>query len=152
MLWHVSLSQPRSNTAAAQVGFNVPQALTFEMRNIKSTNNKVMYDMVQSSNANTHGMATPMSASFAAAATKSNGQAMQTLHAMQATHAAASGNLMNQMAESSRQALDQMKNVVSEVMRMQHGMHAQPCNVIYMYCTSVRFKLQCSTILFSCPC
>jgi|SouAtlMetagenome_1021521.scaffolds.fasta_scaffold153196_1 hypothetical protein len=72
---------------------------------------------------------------------------MQTLHAMQATHAAASGNLMNQMAESSRQALDQMKNVVSEVMRMQHGMHAQPCNVMYMYCTSIRFKLQCSTIL-----
>ena len=106
-----------------------------------------MWDMVQSSNANTHAMATPMSASFAAAATESNGQAMQTLHAMQATHAAASGNLMNQMAESSRQALDQMKNVVSEVMRMQHGMHAQPCNVMYMYCTSIRFKLQCSTIL-----
>ena len=35
MLWHVSLSQPRSNTAAAQVGFNVPQALTFERRNNK---------------------------------------------------------------------------------------------------------------------
>ena len=53
---------------------------------------------------------------------------MQTLHAMQATHAAASGNLMNQMAESSRQALDQMKDVVSELMR--HGMHAQPmCNL-----------------------
>ena len=29
MLWHVS------NTAAAQVGFNVPHALSFEMRNNK---------------------------------------------------------------------------------------------------------------------
>ena len=97
-------------------------------------------------------MATPMSASFAAAATESNGQAMQTLHAMQATHAAASGNLMNQMAESSRQALDQMKNVVSEVMRMQHGMHAQPCNVniahpsgsscsVALYCSVARVDL-----------
>ena len=87
-----------------------------------------MYDMVQSSNANTHAMATQMAASFAAAATASNAQAMQTVHSMQATHAASSGSLMNQMAESSRQALDQMKNVVSELMR--HGMHAQPmCNL-----------------------
>tara|TARA_B110000285_G_scaffold227746_1_gene289544 strand:+ start:141 stop:1124 length:984 start_codon:yes stop_codon:yes gene_type:complete len=121
------LAQPRSNdSASAQVGSNVPQALTFERQ--QSSNDKVMYDMVQSSNANTHAMATQMAASFAAAATASNAQAMQTVHSMQATHAASSGSLMNQMAESSRQALDQMKDVVSELMR--HGMHAQPmCNL-----------------------
>jgi hypothetical protein len=116
------LHQPRSNTAAAQVGWNVPQAPTFERQH---SNNKVMYEMVQSSNANTHAMATQMAASFAAAATASNAQAMQTVHSMQATHAASSGSLMNQMAESSRQALDQMKNVVSEVMHMRMQ-HAQP--------------------------
>ena len=117
------LHQPRSNTAAAQVGWNVPQVYSPQ----QNANNKVVYDMVQVSNANTHAMATQMAASFATAETVSNGQAMQALHAMQATHAASSGSLMNQMAESSRQALDQMKNVVSEVMRMQH---AQPmCNL-----------------------
>ena len=113
-------SPHRSNTAATQLGWNPPQAYTQQ----QSANNKVVYDMVQVSNANTHAMATQMAASFAAAATASNAQAMQTVHSMQATHAASSGSLMNQMAESSRQALDQMKNVVSELMR--HGMHAQP--------------------------
>jgi hypothetical protein len=121
------LAQPRSNdSAAAQVGSNVPQALTFERQ--QSSNAKVMHDLIQSSNANTHAMATQMSASFAAAATASNAQAMQAMHSMHATHAASSGSLMNQMAETSRQALDQMKDVVSELMR--HGMHAQPmCNL-----------------------
>ena len=120
------MDQPRA-APPAQVSNDVPrQALTFERQ--QSSNNKVMYDVVQSSNANTHAMATQLAETFAAAATASNAEAMQAVHSMQATHAASSGSLMNQMAESSRQAMDQMKDVVSELMR--HGMHAQPmCNL-----------------------
>jgi len=120
------MDQPRA-APPAQVSNDVPrQALTFERQ--QSSNNKVMYDVVQSSNANTHAMATQLAESFAAAATASNAEAMQAVHSMQATHAASSGSLMNQMAESSRQAMDQMKDVVSELLR--HGMHAQPmCNL-----------------------
>ena len=120
------MDQPRA-APPAQVSNDVPrQALTFERQ--QSSNNKVMYDVVQSSNANTHAMATQLAETFAAAATASNAEAMQAVHSMQATHASSSGSLMNQMAESSRQAMDQMKDVVSELLR--HGMHAQPmCNL-----------------------
>jgi hypothetical protein len=118
------MDQPRA-APPAQVSNDVPrQALTFERQ--QSSNNKVMYDVVRSSNANTHAMATQLAETFAAAATASNAEAMQAVHSMQATHAASSGSLMNQMAESSRQAMDQMKDVVSELLRQ----HAQPmCNL-----------------------
>ena len=59
------LRQPRSNSAATQVGYNVPQVLG----QAQSANNKVVYDMVQISNQNTNAMATSMAASFADVAT-----------------------------------------------------------------------------------
>ena len=82
--------------------------------------------MVQVSNANTHAMATSMAASFAEVATTTNAQAMHAVHTMQLAHAASSGNLINQLAQSTRQAMDQMKNVVSSVIQVQHAqpMHA----------------------------
>mgnify|MGYP001041509193 CR=1 FL=1 len=115
-------SPHRSNTAATQLGWNPPQAYTQQ----QSANNKAVYDMVQVSNANTHAMATQMAASFAEVATTTNAQAMQAVHTMQLAHAASSGNLINQLARSTRQAMDQMKNVVSSVIQVQHAqpMHA----------------------------
>ena len=113
------LRQPRSNSAATQVGYNVPQVLG----QAQSANNKVVYDMVQVSNANTHAMATSMAASFAESAQTTNACAMQTVHALQVAHAASSGNIIAQLAESTRQALGDLKNVVSQVIRAQH---AQP--------------------------
>ena len=110
----------RSNTAATQLGWNPPQAYTQQ----QSANNKAVYDMVQVSNANTHAMATQMAASFAEVATTTNAQAMQAVHTMQLAHAASSGNLINQLAQSTRQALDQMKEVVSSVIQVQHPIHA----------------------------
>ena len=115
-------SPHRSNTAATQLGWNPPQAYTQQ----QSANNKAVYDMVQVSNQNTHAMATQMAASFAEVATTTNAQAMQAVHTMQLAHAASSGNLINQLARSTRQAMDQMKNVVSSVIQVQHAqpMHA----------------------------
>ena len=124
-------SPHRSNTAATQLGWNPPQAYTQQ----HSANNKVVHDMVQVSNANTHAMATAMAASFAEVATTTNAQAMHAVHTMHLAHAASSGNLINQLVQSTRQAMHQMKNVVSSVIQVQHAqpMHAPTRHAVQIF-------------------
>ena len=75
-------------------------------------------------------MATQMSETFAASATETQGQAMQTLHAMQHSHAVQSGNLIDQMAQASKQAMESMKSVVTEVLRMQNPPPTRPLSQV----------------------